>query len=141
MTGPNALPPKLDVLIADDIGGSRQLLASLLRQLAPVNIHEVSDGAKVVERHRELQPHLTFLDIGLPNKSGLDVLREIRARDDKAFVVIVSAEGRSEVITEAISLCVNGFVVKPFQPKRIVDALLRYRSRALAQGEPPSGTP
>jgi DNA-binding response OmpR family regulator len=127
-------PPEqaLRILIAEDIGTSRQLLASLLRYVAQVEIHEVNDGAAVAEMHYQVQPHVTFLDIGLPNKSGMDVLRDMRAKDDKSFIVIVSANSNVETITEAVALRVDGFVVKPYSPKRIVEALDRYRARATA---------
>jgi two-component system chemotaxis response regulator CheY len=122
--------PGLRVLIAEDIGGSRQLLASLLRQLVPdVELHEVADGADVVETHRRLEPQVTFLDIGLPNRTGLEVLQEIRVDDAASFIVIVSAHSQADVITEAVSLSVDGFVVKPYSPQRIVDALDRFRAR------------
>ena len=121
---------RLRVLIAEDIGGSRQLLASLLRQVAPdVEIHEVTDGADVVETHRRLEPQITFLDIGLPNKTGLEVLHEIRVDDVASFIVIVSAHSQAAVITEAVALGVDGFVVKPYSPQRIVEALDRFRAR------------
>ena len=121
---------RLRVLIAEDIGGSRQLLASLLRQVAPdVEIHEVADGAEVVETHRRLEPQVTFLDIGLPNKSGLEVLHEIRLDDAASFIVIVTAHSQAAVITEAVALKVDGFVVKPYSPQRIVEALSRFRAR------------
>jgi len=121
---------RLRVLIAEDIGGSRQLLASLLRQVAPdVEIHEVADGAEVVETHRRLEPQVTFLDIGLPNKSGLEVLHEIRLDDAASFIVIVTAHSQAAVITEAVALKVDGFVVKPYSPQRIVEALNRFRAR------------
>ena len=123
--------PELRVLIAEDIGASRQLLASLLRQLIPgVVVHGVADGAKVVETHRRLLPHITFLDIGLPNTSGLEVLREIRLHDAESFIVIVSAHSTAKIIAEAVSLSVDGFVVKPYSAQRIVDALNRFRARA-----------
>ena len=126
----------LSVLVADDIGGSRQLLGSLLRRLAPgVRIAEVADGACVTELHRSLLPDITFLDIGLPNKNGLEVLREIRALDTRAFVVIVSGQGRGETIAEALALRVDGYVVKPYSPRRIEEALARCRARLKGAAE------
>lgn len=123
------VPVELSILIAEDIGSSRQLLASLLRQITPVLIHELADGAAVVDAHRRLRPDVMFLDIGLPNKSGLEALREIRQLDPDAFVVIVSANGDADTVTEAVAIGVDGFVVKPYSPRRIASALDRYMAR------------
>jgi two-component system chemotaxis response regulator CheY len=130
--------PSPKILIADDAADSRQLLASLMRRLSPAEIVEARDGQAALERFAALRPRLTFLDIDMPLRSGMQVLQTIRQTDPHAFVVIVSGFGALEHVQAALALRVSGFVVKPYSPQRIVDVLRKYvaesRDRGLLHG-------
>lgn len=129
MTLPVTEAPFRRILIADDIADSRQLLASLLRRMTRAAIEIVKDGEHAVAVYRRMQPHITFLDIGMPGKNGLEALKEIRAVNDKAFVVMVSGQSLAATIKEAVDSGADGFIVKPYNARRVHEALQRYVAR------------
>ncbi len=118
------------ILIADDAFDSRQLLARFLHQCVRAEVIEVRDGLAAIERFELIKPQITFLDIEMPRFDGMQVLERIRAVDPKAFVVMVSGSGAIKNVQAALALGVNGFVVKPYRPQRIVDMLHKYRAES-----------
>lgn len=121
--------PQCDVLIADDAGSSRELLAAILRNFAgPLDLREARHGQEALAMWHQLRPRITLLDIDMPEIDGLSVLRQLRAVDDQAFIAIVSAGSSVDNVKQALSLGAAGFVIKPYKPRRIVDLLQRYES-------------
>jgi YesN/AraC family two-component response regulator len=116
------------VLIVDDTFASRQLLARMLLQFARVDVREARNGLTAFEQFSAVQPDITFLDIDMPHKSGIEVLKEIRAVAPQAYVVMVSAAGSLEAVQATLDLNVGGFVVKPYSGRRILDVLTKYSS-------------
>ena len=118
-----------DVLIADDTGPARVVLRALLRRFtANLGIREARTGAEAFKLWDSLRPRLTFLDIDMPNTDGLEALRQIRDQDKGAFVAIVSSCSSAENVKRALGMGANAFIVKPYKPQRIVDALQRYEA-------------
>lgn len=127
-----------DVLIADDTGHSREILAALLRQFAHgVKIREARDGGEALSAWRQLKPRVTFLDIDMPGQDGLAVLKAIHEEDPSAFVAMVSGLSSVDNVRKALATGASGFIVKPYKPQRIIDVLERYRGatgHALVEG-------
>lgn len=118
------------VLIADDVFDSRQLLTRLLCQLINAETREASTGVVALSQFRTFQPHITFMDIDMPERDGLDILKEIRQTDTQSFIIVVSGLGRIDKVQQAIALGVDGFIVKPFSAQRIVDVLRKYAAKS-----------
>jgi two-component system chemotaxis response regulator CheY len=114
------------IVVADDSFDSRQILVRLLGQFVDAEIVEARNGVDAWSAYQRVRPQLTFLDIDMPGRDGLDVLSDIRASDPKAFVVLVSGLGAVEAVMKAIMLGDGGFVVKPYAAQRILDVLLKY---------------
>ncbi|WP_088285337.1 response regulator transcription factor [Ideonella sp. A 288] len=120
---------RCDVLIADDTGASREILASLLRQSCPeITIREVRDGTGALALWRQLLPRVTFLDIDMPGQNGLTVLETIRSGHPSAFIAMVSGNSSPDNVRKALSMGASGFIVKPYKPQRVIDVLERYGS-------------
>lgn len=123
-------PHGCDVLIADDTGGSRELLAAILRNFGgQMTIREARNGQEAVEMWQRLRPRVTLLDIDMPGLDGLTVLRQLRTVDAETFVAIVSGGNSIDNVKQALALGAAGFVIKPYKPQRIVDLLKRYQDR------------
>ena len=119
--------PRIDVLIADDTRPTRQVLASLLREVTSgIKMEQADDGKEALAAWRKMQPRITFLDIDMPLQDGLSVLKAIRKASPTAFVAIVSGNSSSQNVRAALDAGANSFVVKPFKPQRIIDVLERY---------------
>ena len=111
------------VLIVDDAAFMRKMLGDVLTKGGHAVVGEAANGVEAVARYQELKPDLTTLDITMPEKDGLAALADIMGSDPSARVVMCSALGQESKVLEAIKLGAKDFVVKPFQPDRVNDAV------------------
>lgn len=114
------------ILMADDNLSSLQLLTRLLKPMVHAEFHEVRDGTAALAQFNLIKPHITLLDIDMPELDGLGVLEQVRAIDKQAFVVMVSAYSKPEVVRRAVELGIGGFIVKPYSAQRIAGVLRQY---------------
>lgn len=110
------------ILVVDDAPFMRTMIRDILSREGYA-IREAVDGREAVERYSEQRPDLVTLDITMPEMSGLEALREIREMDPNARVVMVSALGQQQVILEALECGALDFVVKPFQPGKVLETV------------------
>ena len=111
------------VLIADDAAFMRMMLKNVLTEAGYEVVGEAENGAVAVSKYRELSPDLTTMDITMPEMDGLAALKEIRAGDPAARVVMCSAMGQQSMVIESIQAGAKDFIVKPFQPDRVLEAV------------------
>jgi two-component system chemotaxis response regulator CheY len=111
------------VLVVDDAAFMRKMVGDALAKGGHEVVGEAGNGVEAVARFQELKPDLMTLDITMPEKDGLTALAEIVAADPSARVVMCSALGQEAKVLEAIKLGAKDFVVKPFQPDRVIEAV------------------
>ncbi len=111
------------VLVVDDAAFMRKLLSDALAAGGHEVVGVAGNGAEAVTRWQELRPELTTLDITMPEKDGLSALAEIISIDPTARIVMCSALGQEAKVLEAVKLGAKDFVVKPFQPARVLEAV------------------
>ena len=113
------------ILIVDDEPLARQRVEDLLRAEEGVEIvATVDNGAAAIDAVRTLQPDLVFLDVQMPGKTGLDVVREIGA-DAMPATIFVTAYDRYAL--QAFDLAAVDYLVKPFDDERFEQAFRRAR--------------
>ena len=78
-----------------------------------------------MQKYRELKLDLVTMDIVMPDMGGIDAVREITMFDRNARVLMCSAMGQQALVVEAIQAGAKDFVVKPFQPSRVIEAVQR----------------
>ena len=85
---------------------------------------------KQVLRHsrKKYKPDIITMDITMPEMNGIDATKAIKALDPDVKVVMVSAMGQQPMVIEAIQAGANDFIVKPFQPERVVEAITKVLS-------------
>src|ERR1700761_5813601 len=111
------------VLVVDDAAFMRKVVSDALASGGHDVIGEAGNGVEAIDRFRELKPELTMLDITMPEKTGLEALAEIMAIDPGARGLVCSALGQESKVIESIKLGAKDFVVKPFQPERLLEAV------------------
>lgn len=121
------------ILIADDVEIMRELLERYLVSLNCNVIGMAENGAECIEKIKTLTPDIVFLDINMPEKTGFEILDEIRASHTKTFPVIISGNGDFENLKQSMEKGAQGFVVKPFNINKIKEILEKYAS-AQTQG-------
>ncbi len=106
----------------------RTLLADLLRHEGCKVIARAENGVEAFEFYEQKKPDMIFLDINMPEESGIDVLKRIRqeAGDKETFICMVSADAYPATVKEAVTQGVSGFVVKPLSQSRIHDVVENF---------------
>ena len=113
------------VLICDDALFMRTMLADILRQAGFEVLGEAQTGAEAVTKYKELKPSLVTMDIVMPDMGGIDAVRAIMKDHPEAKILMCSAMGQQALVIEAIQAGARDFVVKPFQPSRVLEAVQR----------------
>ncbi|MBN1268492.1 MAG: hybrid sensor histidine kinase/response regulator [Kiritimatiellae bacterium] len=115
------------VLVIDDELGPRESLRMLLKHEFDVRCVDSVDAG--VKSFREWQPHVVVLDIRMPDKSGIEGLREIRAMDPNVSVIMLTGYGALETAQEALRLNATDYLRKPFDTKEMIENIRRCAER------------
>jgi len=108
--------PNMKFLVVDDFATMRRIVRNLLKELGFVNVDEAEDGNAALQKLRASKFDFVVTDWNMPNMTGIDLLRNIRADVSLKHlpVLMVTAEARKENIIEAAQAGASGYVVKPF---------------------------
>ena len=111
------------IMLVDDAALMRMMLKNTLSQAGYTDLIEAEDGVKAVEAYTAEKPDLVFMDITMPNKDGLETLKEIKAMDPGATIVMCSAMGQETMVMDSIKSGAKDFIVKPFKPERVLSTV------------------
>lgn len=111
------------VLIVDDAAFMRMMIKDILTKNGLEVAGEAENGAVAIEKYRDLKPDLVTMDITMPEMDGIAALRGILSLDKSAKVLMCSAMGQQSMVIEAIQAGAKDFIVKPFKPDRVIDAI------------------
>jgi len=129
------------VLIIEDTPEAAEIIRAALATSGSYDVSHALTGASGVEQARRLNPDVIILDLGLPDRDGTEVCREIRGFTD-AYVMILTS--RSDEVDRLVGLAVGAddYLTKPFSPRELVarvQVLLR-RPRSDPPFEPPTAS-
>ena len=110
------------ILVVDDAEFLRMRISKMLTG-AGHEIIEAENGVVAVESYKKLKPDAVLMDVTMPEMDGLTALKEIRAYDPNAKVVMLTALGQESVVLEAVKAGARDFVVKPFDRERVLGAV------------------
>ena len=128
MTAPRLL------LIEDDIAFRRTLKTVLAAE--GYSLAEAADGATGLELLRTTRPDLVLLDLGLPDRDGIEVLRDLR-HWSLVPVIVLSARGQETAKVKALDLGADDYITKPFGTPELL-ARLRAALRHASRSQPPA---
>jgi DNA-binding response OmpR family regulator len=114
--------PKV-MLVEDE--DSLRLLLRLTLEVGSIEIVEAPDGDSAVDAYFAERPDVVFLDWALPGLSGVEVLREIRSRDEAgdATIIMLTARSGDEQRREGLAAGADDYISKPFSPEQLLDKL------------------
>ena len=113
------------VLICDDVVYMRSLVGDILNRAGFEVVGEASSGVQAIEKYKELRPDFVTMDIVMPEMGGIEAVREIRKYDENARILMCSAMGQQGLVAEAMEAGASDFVVKPFDPSHLLEAVQR----------------
>ncbi len=111
------------ILVVDDAAFMRMMIKDILSKNGFEIVGEAENGQKALEKWQELRPDLTTMDITMPEMDGISAVKEIKKIDANAKVIMCSAMGQQAMVIEAIQSGARDFIVKPFQPDRVIEAV------------------
>ncbi len=117
----------LDVMIVDDSAAIRKILHRVLIQadVALGDVLEAGDGREALEKLKGASVGLILSDINMPNMDGIELLGALKSQDSTRAVpvIMVTTEGSSSRVMEAVNLGAAGYVRKPFTADQIKEKL------------------
>ena len=113
----------IKVLVVDDAAFMRMMIKDILTKNDYEIVGEAGNGLQAIEKWQELRPDLTTMDITMPEMDGITAVKEIKKIDPNAKIIMCSAMGQQGMVIEAIQSGARDFIVKPFQPDRVLEAI------------------
>jgi two-component system chemotaxis response regulator CheY len=110
------------ILVVDDAAFMRVRAAKVLEDHGH-EVDQAENGREALKRYAEVRPDAVLLDITMPEMDGLTALKELRKLDPTARVAMVTAMGQQAIVMEALRAGAKDFVLKPFQPDRMMAAI------------------
>ena len=115
----------ITVMLCDDSPLVRKKLAEILARIGITKIIHTEDGEQAINEYKEKKPDLVFMDIVMPKKTGIEALREIRAFDSEAKVVMASTVGTQGNLIAAIKEGAFEFLQKPVKEEDVLKIINR----------------
>ena len=113
------------ILVVDDAQFMRMMLKNILSGAGYDIVGEGENGVQAIEKYKDLKPDLVVMDMIMPEMGGIDAVREIVKLDPGARVLMCSAMGQQALVVEAIQVGARDFIVKPFQPAGVLEAVAK----------------
>jgi len=113
------------ILVVDDAAFMRMMLSDHLTKGGFEVVGQAENGIVAIAKYKELRPDVVTMDITMPEMDGIQAVKEIRKLDPQARIVMCSAMGQQHMVMEAIQAGARDFIVKPFDPTRVVQAVTK----------------
>jgi DNA-binding NtrC family response regulator len=127
-------PPRGRILVIDDEPDIREGLEALLTNES-YNVHLAANGAEGLRRLETSSYDLVLLDLMMPDKSGMQVLEEIRTRDQETPIFMITAYGSVEVAVDALKRGANDYFPKPWDNEKLLIEIDRMISKRRLEQE------
>ena len=111
------------ILLVDDAAFMRMMLKDILTKNGFDVVGEAENGLKAIDKYVELKPDLVVMDITMPEMDGIQAAKNIKTAHPEATIIMCSAMGQQAMVIESIQAGARDFIVKPFQPDRVLEAV------------------
>jgi two-component system chemotaxis response regulator CheY len=111
----------MKILVTDDSKMARKMVIKTLTEILGENveIHEATNGQEALDLYKQLLPNIVFLDLTMPVMDGFEALEKIKEFDNKAKVVVISADIQKLSMDKALQLGAFNFVKKPIDSEKM----------------------
>lgn len=111
------------ILVVDDAMFMRATVKRILEQAGYEVVGEAENGECAVKSYAELRPDAVLMDITMPIMDGVSAAKAILQSDPGAVVLMCTAIGQQNMVIEAIKAGVKDYIIKPFQPERVLEGI------------------
>ena len=112
-----------NVMIVDDSDSIRLILKDILLIGKHNLVSELSSGINILEEYTKTNPDVVLLDMAMPKKDGISVLKEIIEFKPNAKVIMISASDSQETVKECMKIGAVAYILKPFNFQNIIDII------------------
>lgn len=123
------------ILLVDDEQSELEAYSLLLMSMGITNVRTLSDSRRVLATLEDMKAPVMFLDLNMPNMTGQDVLRELKARNSQVPVIVITANSEIETAVECLRLGAHDYLVKPIDLKMFSSALRNALEIGLLRNE------
>lgn len=116
----------MKVLVVDDSGVMRKIIIRSLNAVGVTDTIEAANGQEAIDLFKTQEFDMVLTDWNMPEKSGLDVLTEIRATGSQVPVIMVTTESQKGQVLAAIQAGVTDYLTKPFEQEQLRAKLDKY---------------
>ena len=113
------------LLVVDDALFMRKMIRAVAVEAGWEVVGEAANGLEAIAQYDRLRPDLVTMDLVMPEMGGLEALRQIRAEDPNARVVVVTALDQKQALMDSIREGAIDFIVKPFERQRVLNLLAK----------------
>ncbi len=113
------------ILVVDDAAFMRMRASKLLTDNG-YEVIEAENGLDAVEKYKAERPDLVIMDITMPVMDGIEAVKAIKSYDPDAIIIMCSALGQQAMVINAVRAGAKDFIVKPFQPDRILATVKKF---------------
>ena len=121
----------MNFLVVDDFATMRKIVKNVLRQISIENVVEAENGKHALTVLQTEPVDLIISDWMMPEMTGIEFLKVCKGDEEKKKIpfIMVTAEGQKDSVMEAIKSGVDNYIVKPFTPDKLKDAIDKARAR------------
>jgi two-component system chemotaxis response regulator CheY len=116
----------MNVLVVDDSTTMRKIILRSLQAVGVPTVSEAGDGVEALTHFNQAKFDLVLTDWNMPNKTGIELARDIRGTGSKVPIIMVTTEAEKGRVLEAIQAGVNDYLVKPFTADDLRKKLDRF---------------
>ena len=113
------------ILIADDSPAIRFTLKDILEVGGHELVAESENGQEAIDMYLKHSPDMILLDMNMPKKDGLGVVKEIMVKDSNAKIVLISGTDEEEIIRQCLNEGASSFITKPFQVNDVLETIAK----------------
>jgi two-component system NarL family response regulator len=115
---------KARVLLVDDHALLRTGVAKIINQEPDLHVvAEAENGAEAIAAYEKHQPDVTLLDLRMPVMEGVEAVKQIRARDPRALLIVLTTYDRDDEISQALKAGAKAYVLKDIAADELVDCI------------------
>ncbi len=124
------------ILIVDDSPVARKMLKNSIPKNQGYEIFEATDGQDGIKKYQLLKPEVVFMDLTMPNMDGYSAIEEIRKIDDKALIIVTTADVQPKSISNAMEKGAFTLLKKPAKSQMIEEALGKVKTALEGKNTP-----
>ena len=131
----------LRVLVVDDSPIISRKICMMMDQIGYRVVKTAENGVEAIAAYKECRPDVVTMDIAMPVMDGIEATRNIMKLYPQATIVMVTSHGQEKMVLDALKAGAKGYVLKPFQPKKVYEVIEKACKRVVLKDKLDTDSP